>query len=77
MIFVSLHYIRRIIFVAIVVSLYELPIVQIFGLIFLQLYFMIALIDWKPYKDPSAQKKEVYNEINYLLVLYFLVLFTG
>ena len=68
---------RRIIFVVIVIAFYEWPIIQILGLILLQLVYMAVLVDLKPFAEPSEQKEEVMNEINCLLVLSFLVLFTG
>ena len=75
--FVSLFYIRRIIFVFIVIAIYEQPVFQIFGLILLQLVYMAVLLDLRPFADKSEQSQEVQSEIDCLLVLYFLVLFTG
>ena len=46
-------------------------------LVILQLAYLIVLIDWKPYSEDSVQNKELLHEVNSLIVLYFLTLFTG
>ena len=38
---------------------------------------MAVLVNWRPYADTSIQKKEVQNELGCMLVLGFLVLFSG
>ena len=38
---------------------------------------MAVLVDWRPYVDTNIQKKEVQNELGCMLVLGFLVLFSG
>ena len=75
--FVSLFYIRRIIFVFIIIAIYEQAVFQIFGLILLQLVYMAVLLILSPFADKSEQSQEVQGEMDCLLVLYFLVLFTG
>ena len=37
---------------------------------------MAILVDLKPFAEPNEQKDEVISEVNCLLVLWFLVLFT-
>ena len=43
----------------------------------IQLVYMAVLIGLRPYAETNEQKLEVKNELDCLLVLYFLILFTG
>ena len=60
-----------------VIAPYEYPVIQIFGLILLQLVYMAVLVDLKPFAEQSEQTEEVISEKNCLFVLWFLVIFTG
>ena len=51
--FVSLFYIRRILFVFIVIAFHEQAVFQIFALILLQLFYMAVLIELSPFADKS------------------------
>lgn len=65
------------VFVFIATAIYEQPVFQIFALILLQLFYMAVLLEMSPIADKSEQSQEVQGEMDCLLVLYFLVLFTG
>ena len=51
--FVSLFYIRRILFVSIAIAVYEQAVFQIFALILLQLFYMAVLLELSPFADKS------------------------
>ena len=75
--FVAWSYLRRLLQAIFILSLYSFPVMQVLSSVVLNIFNLVVLLFYRPYKDKQDQISEALNSIASLLVLYCLMLFCG
>ena len=70
-------FIRRLVFVLSIMYMSDYLLCQIALQIAISLIILIFLLLWQPKKNKFENKKEIFNELTILVLIYFVLSFTG